>query len=145
MLVLSIEHFRDLCSTPSLLRAAIHPAKFLAERNSSSAVVNSQDSKQREAAKWHSGLMTHYRASPWETYGLNSGIVTSENWFTNLGPRWTIVLVLDLLRCCPNFLPAGARAGRLLVTVKLACRIEGGNWPTVFLILIAAGISFSQA
>lgn len=72
---LSIEHFRDLCPAPSLLRAAIHPTKFLAERNSGSAVVNLQDSKRREAAKWHSGLMTHYSASLWETYGLNSGIV----------------------------------------------------------------------
>lgn len=49
LLVLSIEHLRDLWPAPSLLKAAIHPAKFLAERNSGSALVNSQDSKQREA------------------------------------------------------------------------------------------------
>lgn len=41
LLVLSIENFRDLCPAPLLLRAAIHPTKFLAERNSGFAVVNS--------------------------------------------------------------------------------------------------------
>lgn len=96
LLVLSIEHFRDLCPAPLLLRVTIHPAKFLAERNSGLAVVNSQDSKQREAAKWHSGLMTHYSGSPWETYGLNSVIVH----------KWKLVdQSWSLVDSCPCLIP----------------------------------------
>lgn len=73
-------------------------------------------------------------------------LFTSENWFTSLGPWWTVVLVLYLLRCCPNFSLAGTRVGRPFVTVKLACRIEGGTSPTILLlILIASSVSFPQA
>lgn len=79
LLLLSAENLKVLCPDHLLQRTAIHSVTLLKKSIQVwcgvAADVNSQDSKQREAAmaQWVNDTLQCF--SPWETYGLNSGIV----------------------------------------------------------------------
>lgn len=90
LLLLSAEDLKELCPDPLLeLRLIQRPPSGRSLARCGGLRCELTRSKQRAAAKWHSGLTTHGSDSPRERAGCILALFTSENWFTSLG--WSLV------------------------------------------------------